>query len=122
MEEKFEVWALLELMGHNKIAGKVSEHKFGNTSMIRVDVPQVGEIPAFTKFLSVNALYAINPITEKDALEYATMLKKTPLDVWDMQTIFEAKIEELVRKGQLARPELAESNNPFDEDEEDQNF
>ena len=110
MEEKFESWALVELMGHNKIAGKVTEHKFGNQSMLRVDVPEVGELPAFTKIISINAVYGINPLSEQDAVDYAKMLKSKPLDVWDMQSIFTNRIQELVNKGTLLRPELAEVN------------
>ena len=117
MEEKFESWALVELMGHNKIAGKVTEHKFGNQSMLRVDVPAIGELPAFTKIIAVNAVYAINPLTERDATDYATTLKAKPLDIWDMQSIFENRIQELVSKGSLLKPELAEVNEGDDENE-----
>ena len=52
MEEKFEIWAVVELMGHNKIAGRVTEHKFGNQSMLRVDVPEIDNLPAFTKIIN----------------------------------------------------------------------
>lgn len=110
MEEKFESWALVELMGHNKIAGKVTEHKFGNQSMLRVDVPDVGELPAFTKIIAVNAVYAINPLSEQDAVDYAKILNAKPLDVWDMQSIFTNRIQDLVNKGTLLRPEIAEIN------------
>jgi hypothetical protein len=66
MEERFEIWALVELMGHNKIVGFVTEHKFGNQSMLRVDVPEVGNLPAFSKIIAVSAIYAINPLTESN--------------------------------------------------------
>ena len=114
MEEKFEIWALVELMGHNKIAGRVTEHKFGNQSMLRVDVPAVGNLPAFSKIIAVNAVYAINPLAEQDATEYAGKLKATPLDVWDMQNLFTERINDLVNRGQLFKPELAETNDDLD--------
>lgn len=114
MEEKFEIWALVELMGHNKIAGRVSEHKFGNQSMLRVDVPAVNNLPAFSKIIAVNAVYAINPLTEQDCTEYAAKLKSKPLDVWDMQNLFNERINELVKKGQLLQPELAETSDDLD--------
>ena len=114
MEEKFEIWALVELMGHNKIAGRVTEHKFGNQSMLRVDVPAVNNLPAFSKIIAVNAVYAINPLTEQDATEYAEQLKAKPLDVWDMQNLFTERINELIKKGQLLQPELAETNDDLD--------
>ena len=41
MDSVFEIYALVELMGHNKICGKVTEQRFGNQSMIRIDVPEI---------------------------------------------------------------------------------
>jgi hypothetical protein len=120
MENTFESWALVELMGHNKIAGKVTEHKFGNQSMLRIDVPDIGELPAFTKIISVNAVYAINPLSETDAIDYAKHLKAKPLDVWDMQSIFTNRIQELVNKGSLLRPEIAEVNDEYDGEDGDE--
>lgn len=37
--EGFEGWAFLELMGHRKLAGHVSEATIGGGSFIRIDVP-----------------------------------------------------------------------------------
>jgi hypothetical protein len=38
-EPTFEGWAILELMGHRKLAGFVREQQFAGAGMIRVDVP-----------------------------------------------------------------------------------
>lgn len=114
MEHTFQEWALVELFGHNKIAGKVTEHKFGNQSILRVDVPAVGEIPAFTKIVNVSSIYAINPMTEADATDYAKTIKATPVERFDMQAMFQSRIDELVQSGRLMKPELAEI-----EDDED---
>ena len=35
----FEGWAILELMGHRRLAGKLSEAIIGGASFIRIDVP-----------------------------------------------------------------------------------
>jgi hypothetical protein len=37
----FDQWCIVELFGHTKIAGKVSEAQIGGQSFIRVDVPQI---------------------------------------------------------------------------------
>ena len=115
MEEKFQTWALVELMGHNKIAGQVTEHKFGNQSMLRVDVPAVNGGKPFSKIIAVNAIYAITPLSEQDATEYAAKLKAKPLDIWEMQGLFDDRINELVKRGLLSRPELAEPDPESDE-------
>jgi hypothetical protein len=35
--ETFEEWALLELFGHQRLAGRVTEQQLGGASFVRVD-------------------------------------------------------------------------------------
>lgn len=116
MESKFSQWAYVELMGHSKIAGLVSEVKFGDKSMIRVDVPESGGIPKFTKFFNVNAVYAITPLTKEDATDFALKILAKPIDIFDMQTIFQNKIREMVKKGELTEAHTVD-NGDDDDDE-----
>jgi len=118
MEDKFESWAVIELMGHQKISGKVTEHKFGNQSMLRVDVPAVNGRDGVTKIIAVNAVYAINPVSEQMATEYAAVIKAAPLQSWDIASIFEQRIQELVSKGQLIKPELVEQVDEYERPED----
>ncbi len=37
--EKLDLWALVELFGHTKIAGKCTEQNSAGTNMLRFDVP-----------------------------------------------------------------------------------
>lgn len=123
MKEPFEAWALVELMGHNKIVGRVSEHQFGNQSMLRVDVPEIDGLPAFSKLVAISAVYAINPMTETDAIDYAKQIKAKPFDVWSMEQLFKDRIEELINRGVLARHELpSPEDNDMDFDDEDGPF
>ncbi len=46
--EQFESWAIVELFGHQKIAGKLTEQTIGGCHFIRVDVPAFEDSPAFT--------------------------------------------------------------------------
>lgn len=41
MSEKFEQFAVVELFGHQIIAGKVSEQVIGGQGFVRVDVPAI---------------------------------------------------------------------------------
>ena len=114
MDEKFESFALVELMGHTKICGKATEQKFGSASMLRVDVPAIGETPGFTKFVSINSIYAITPLQESDALKYAEILRAQPIQTWDFETMVDKKVHQLIQKGSLRLiPDVCDDDDDF---------
>ena len=63
--EKIELNAVVELFGHQRIAGKVTEQAFGSFTFIRIDVPETPLQPSFTRLVNPTAIYAINPVTEE---------------------------------------------------------
>ena len=48
--EKFDLWCVVELFGHQRISGKCSEQNVAGTNMLRVDVPETKSNQAFTRF------------------------------------------------------------------------
>lgn len=78
-ESKLEGWAIVEVMGHGRFAGQVSEHKIGVAVLIRVDVPAVGNMPAFTKLIAPAALFGITPCDETTARTAAEEFRSTPV-------------------------------------------
>ncbi len=54
-------WAILELMGHRKLVGYISEAEIAGRPLLRIDVPQE---PPVTEFYSPDAVYCISPTTE----------------------------------------------------------
>lgn len=69
----FETWAIVEVMGHRRFAGFVTEQTIGGASFVRVDVPKTSdELPAFTKLLGAGSIYAITPCTEETARAFAS--------------------------------------------------
>ena len=65
MSEKFEQWGIVELMGHQRTAGRLSEETVGGANMLRVDVPD-GE--SFrTAYYGSSAIYALHVTDEKVA-------------------------------------------------------
>lgn len=84
MDEKtsFEGWAIVELMGHQRIAGLCSEQAIAGTNMLRVDVPELGQQTAFTKFYGGNAIYAITPTDEATARMALSHMETRPVDRW----------------------------------------
>ena len=75
----FESSAIVELMGHQKIAGKVSEETIAGSAMLRVDVPKTGSRDAFTKFYSATAIYCITPTDEATMVAAVAALDKPPV-------------------------------------------
>lgn len=80
--EKFESWAIIDLFGHSKIAGKVTEAVIGGCAFIRVDVPAVGKQQAFTKFFGNGAIYSMIPCSEAVALVALKQIIPEPVSVW----------------------------------------
>ena len=86
-EEKFEQWAIMEIMGYRKLAGKVSEAKIGAAAFIRIDIPQGKEEKSFTQFYNPTSVYAITPTTEEIARRYAAAHQQEPVIVYDLTQI-----------------------------------
>lgn len=78
----FEGHAIIELFGHNIIAGYCCEQVIAGSAMLRVDVPDVGDKPGFTKFFSASAIYAITPTTEEHARQAAERIDVRPVRQW----------------------------------------
>ena len=84
-ESPFEGWAVLELMGHRKLAGYVSEQEIAGASFIRIDVPATnGEGNVATQFYSAGAVYCLTPTTEQIARGLAAHAQPEPVTRWEL--------------------------------------
>lgn len=72
-------WMIVELFGHQRIAGKVSEFAFGGGTFVRVDVPEVGELKGFTRFFGEKAIYSMSPVTEEIARRLVAAWRVVPI-------------------------------------------
>jgi hypothetical protein len=82
---KFELSAIVELFGHTRMAGKVTEQIIGGGSFIRIDVPETESQPTFTRLVNPSAIYAINPVTEEVMLAMAKTIQNKPIESWDIK-------------------------------------
>jgi hypothetical protein len=111
-QEKLDLWAVVELFGHQKIAGRITEQNIAGTNMLRVDVPETSTQPAFTRFFGSAAIYAINPADEESVKYYADKLQTKPIDSWD--------VREMLKKNDQLR--LSLGTPVYEQDREDHDF
>jgi len=84
MEPKaFEEWAIIEIFGHTRLAGLISEARIGEASFLRVDVPasEDGQRQGFTRFYGPAAIYSITIVDEAVARSAAHQLRVRPVTV-----------------------------------------
>jgi hypothetical protein len=123
---KPEYWALVELMGHNRIVGRVTQSELGDGQFLQVDaIKENGEF-AFTRILSPAAIYAINACTQEVAIQLAKdglnrgYRGASPILVLDLPALKAEIREELKRELNFER-ESGQSiyANPEDLDEDE---
>ena len=78
----FDCWAVVEVMGHNRYAGRVTEQAIGGCAFVRVDVPQIGDRLAFTKLLGQGSIFAITPCSEEAARAAAAQCYELPITIY----------------------------------------
>lgn len=87
--QPLDTWAIVELFGHKKLAGKVSEHTIGAAALVRVDVPETEQSGVFTKpytkLVGTGSIYCITPCTEDVARRAAQQIERwndpIPVDI-----------------------------------------
>lgn len=83
----FDCWAILELFGHVRLAGRVTEASIGGCSFLRVDVPEregEGEGVKFTRYFGNGAIYSMTPVTEEVARRVGDGNAAAPVKPWEM--------------------------------------
>lgn len=81
---KFEQWCILEIMGHQRFAGFVTEQSVGGTSFVRIDVPGDDGCEPFTKLFGAGSIYCITPVSEQIARAMSQSLRREPVSVYEL--------------------------------------
>lgn len=115
-QERFDLWCIVELFGHAKIAGRCTEQNIAGTNMLRVDVPETKTQPAFTRFFGSSAIYAINPVDELTAKHYAENLQLKPIESWNIQEVIKKHKELLLERNTVSNNEDLDMSDEEDDD------
>jgi hypothetical protein len=82
-EPELKSWALVELFGHQRIVGFLSQQTFGTGVLFRVDVPDLlkdGTVKrkGFTRYFGLSAIYSITPVDESTVRAILPNIDGTP--------------------------------------------
>lgn len=83
--ETLDCWAVVEIMGHDRYAGKIAEESHAGAAFLRIDVPELDGCPAFTKFFGAGAIFSITPCSQELAILKAREFHAHPVQVWTPQ-------------------------------------
>lgn len=88
------MWAVVEVLGHVRLAGWLTEQTIAGTAFVRVDVPELAAVdtvyqkrealPAFTKLIGGGSIYSITPCTEAVARRAAETFRVIPVQYVDL--------------------------------------
>lgn len=109
MSEQFDSWAIVELMGHVRMAGRLTEEERFGTNMGRLDIPDGDGF--VTQYFGGSSVYRITPVSEDAARAAARQNVPRPVHQW-----------ELPKPGPKPVPEedrFADGGYPRDDDDED---
>lgn len=85
-----DVWAIVELMGHKRFAGRLTEEEKFGSKLGRLDVP-IGD-GFFTKYFGGASVYAISIVEETVARSVAKHLTEpVPVSAWELPKQIAAK-------------------------------
>lgn len=94
MTESFEQYCIVELMGRQVIAGKVTEQVIGGSAFLRVDVPETEIEAAFTKFYGPGSVYCLTPCDEATARAAVAGLRPKPINIYQLNLPSRSIVEE----------------------------
>lgn len=84
--DKFEEWAIVDVMGHQRYVGRVTEQVIAGQGFVRVDVPATEKDGEWSKLIGTSSIYAITPVSEDVARGMAEKRKDIPVKVYDFNS------------------------------------
>lgn len=81
-DDKFESWGIVDLFGHTRVAGMISEQTIGGETFIRVDVPDKESM--HTRLFGKGAIYSMSLTDEAIAREMAVRSGVRPVSRYEV--------------------------------------
>jgi len=106
-QQLLDEWCLVELMGHRRVAARVSEATIAGAGFLRLDEPAVNGTPGRTQFVAPGSVYALHPTTEAVVTAMAAKWRTDPVQRWELPAA-------------PLQPRMDESDYSDDEEEDNQ--
>ena len=87
----FDQWAILELMGHVRMGGRVTEVVLFGTAMGRIDVPTPDGDGFTTQFFGGGSVSRLTATSEELARPVAAVNQSEPVHPWEMRQLAAAE-------------------------------
>lgn len=81
--DQAEFWAIVELMGHVRMAGRLSEEERFGAKLGRLDIPRA-DGSFLTQFFGGGSVYRITPVSEELARQAARVNEPRPLHTYEL--------------------------------------
>lgn len=83
-DKGYEGWAILELMGHVRLAGRVTEESHFGVALGRIDIPTAAGDGYTTQYFGGASIYRLTPTTEEIARSVAVHSQPRPVQSWEL--------------------------------------
>lgn len=80
-------WAIVEMLGHRRVAGYVQETTIAGTGFLRLDMPESETHPAQTQLIAPGSVYALHPVDEQTARTAAAAWRPAPVHRWELAAL-----------------------------------
>lgn len=88
----FADWVILELMGHRRLAGYLTEVEIAGRGFLRLDMP-TGDETSATQLYNPASVYAITPTSEETARAVARLSQPAPVQRWELPAAIDPDTE-----------------------------
>jgi len=109
-EKLFELWAILELMGHRRLAGKVTDANIGGGAFLRIDIS--AKEGMITQYYAPGSVYCITPTTEEMARLAAAEMEPAPISKWEVKELMQRQLP-----SETAKPHYQPEDDGFGSDD-----
>lgn len=112
-ENRFEAWGVVDLFGHTRLAGRISEQTIGGETFIRVDVPTGAAGESFhTRLYGKGAIYGITLTDERIAREVAKAHQPRPVSLYDVPQLVKEIRDNVMRPRMLGGGPIDDDDDP----------